>query len=138
VTARGAAANEGVVMDELDTLLWLHLATVGPLVLFKLAVLLVGYLIARLGYRLLLQGVKGEFKFHTKFREGVVDLISVSPGIFFIFMATVLIAVGIVTEKPFETKFSKQATRLGPGSETRLESSAGPPAKPPLPPPSSE
>lgn len=99
-------------MEDLSALIFLHLSTVLPLIIFKLSILIVGYLIAKLGYLLLLAGVKGEFKFHTKFKENVVDLISVSPGIFFIFMATIMISIGIIKDKPFETQYSKEIKTL--------------------------
>ncbi len=88
-------------MDELETTLWLHLATVTPLMIFKLAVLWVGYLIAKLGYDLLVKGVGGSFKFQGEFRGGKADLISASPGIFFIFLATILLAIAVIVDKPW-------------------------------------
>lgn len=130
------AASSGA-MNDIETALWMHVATVLPLVVFKICVLVVGYLIARLGYQLLMHGVKGEFQFHTQFRESVVDLISVSPGIFFIFMATVMIAIGIFVEKPFETSFSSQVTELADdarGTAFEAQREVRRPELPPLPP----
>jgi len=99
-------------MEDLSALIFLHLSTVLPLIIFKLSILIVGYLIAKLGYLLLLAGVKGEFKFHSKFQGNVVDLISVSPGLFFILMATIMISIGIIKDKPFETQYSKNIKTL--------------------------
>jgi len=83
--------------------LWLHVATILPILTFKLAVLFVGYLIARLGYQLLVKGISGQFTFSANFRGGKADLVSASPGIFFILMATILIAIAVLKDKPFET-----------------------------------
>ncbi len=89
-----------------DPGVWLHIVTVAPIMIFKLSVLLVGYLIAKLGYSLLLKGITGEFKFKAEFKGHKADLVSASPGIFFILMATILITVAIVKDKPFETTYT--------------------------------
>lgn len=93
--------------------IWYHVVTVVSLILFKLAVLFVGYLIAKLGYNLLVKGVSGEFKFHTEIKGTKADLVSASPGIFFILMATVLIAVGVLKDKPFETTVTERQIQSG-------------------------
>lgn len=93
--------------------IWYHVVTVSSLVAFKLAVLLVGYLIARLGYELLIKGVTGEFKFRSSLGNTTADLVSASPGIFFILMASVLIAIAIVKDKPFGTTVTTTTTRSG-------------------------
>lgn len=113
-----------------DDSIWYHVVTVGGLVSFKLAVLIVGYLFAKLGHDLLIKGVSGDFKFRTEFRGTKADLVSASPGIFFILMATVLIAVAILKDKPFETKVT--ATSLDSKAEDSLGLGASG-AKPTLP-----
>ena len=70
-------------MDQAGVAIWYHIVTVSSLILFKLAVLGVGYLIAKLGYDLLIKGVSGEFKFKTEIRGTKADLVSASPGIFY-------------------------------------------------------
>jgi hypothetical protein len=102
-----------------DQNIWYHVVTVGGLIFFKLAVLVVGYLIARLGHDLLIKGVTGQFKFHTEIQGSKADLVSASPGIFFILMATVLIAVGVIKDKPFETRVT--TTTLESGGEHTLK-----------------
>jgi hypothetical protein len=89
--------------------IWYHIVTVGALVLFKLCVLFVGYLIARLGHDLLIKGVSGSFQFHSQLKGATADLVSASPGLFFIFMAAVLIAVGVLKDKPFETTVTMES-----------------------------
>lgn len=48
-----------------------HLSSILSILIFKLAVLAVGYLLAKLGYLLLLQGVTGQFKFKGNFQGSV-------------------------------------------------------------------
>lgn len=119
-------------MNELG--IWYHITTVISLLVFKLAVLFVGYLIAKLGFDLLVKGVTGEFKFQTKFKDSTADLISASPGLFFILMATILIAIGILKDKPFETKVTKLEKQLGvqTSAESAVTSKNGD-IKPPVP-----
>lgn len=93
--------------------IWYHVVTVGGLVLFKLAVLLVGYLLARLGHDLLLKGASGQFKFHTEFNGAKADLVSVSPGVFFVLMGTALIATAVIKDKPFQTQVTQSSTKSG-------------------------
>lgn len=113
--------------------IWYHVVTVVSLVIFKLAVLVIGYLIARLGHDLLIKGVSGEFKFHTEFKGTNADLISASPGIFFILMATILIAIGVIKDKPFATKVTR--TQIETAGERRSgEVSASKPDLPVNPP----
>ncbi len=99
--------------------IYYHVVTVGGLISFKLAVLFVGYLIARLGHDLLIKGVTGEFKFHTDIKGTKADLASASPGVFFILMATVLIAIGVIKDKPFETRVT--TTSLASGAEHQFK-----------------
>lgn len=86
-----------------ETGIWYHAITVFSILVFKVATLVVGYLLARLGYDLLIKGVTGEFKFHTEVKGTKADLISASPGLFFILMATIIIGIGIFKTTPFET-----------------------------------
>ncbi len=104
-----------------DQAIWYHVVTVGALLVFKLAVLFVGYLIGKLGYELLVKGVTGQFKFQTEFKGAKADLVSVSPGLFFILMATILIAIGVIKDKPFETKVTSGSVQTAgePGKEKR-------------------
>jgi hypothetical protein len=110
--------------------IWYHVITVGTLLTFKLAVLLVGYLIAKLGYQLLLKGVTGEFKFQTEFKGAKADLASVSPGLFFILMAAILIAVGVIKDKPFETIVTTGVVQTSAESDKATKASDGKPTLP--------
>jgi len=95
--------------------IYYHVVTVGGLILFKLAVLVVGYLIARLGHDLLIKGVSGQFKFQAEIKGTKADLVSASPGLFFTLMATALIVIAVVKDKPFETTVT--TTSLASGAE---------------------
>lgn len=108
---------------------WIHIVTVVTLLSFKLAVLIVGYLIARLGYDLLLKGISGQFTFSTQFKGGKADLVSASPGVFFILMATVMIAIAIIKDKPFETEITERTVA---SSAEQTDTDASEKAKPVL------
>nr|MDJ0666677.1 hypothetical protein [Desulfobacterales bacterium] len=60
------------------------------------------------GHDLLIKGVSGDFKFSTEFKGSKADLVSASPGIFFILMATILIAIGVIKDKPFGTRVTER------------------------------
>ena len=59
--------------------------------------LVIGYLIVRLGYVLLVKGVTGEFRFKGEWFKGAkADLVSVSPGLMFAVLGAVVILVTIL------------------------------------------
>ncbi len=120
-------------MDQYGVAIWYHIVTVSSLILFKLAVLFVGYLIAKLGHDLLIKGISGEFKFHAEIKGTKADLISASPGVFFILMATVLMAVGVIKDKPFETKVTERLIQSGGEQAPQRQASPESPPKPKLP-----
>src|SRR5262245_61845738 len=117
---------------------WYHLVTVGSLVLFKLAVVIVGCLIAKLGHDLLIKGVSGQFKFHSELKGSKADLVSASPGIFFVLMATILITVGVIKDKPFETTIKQgsgtSSVRYAGERDSEKKSDEEKPILPPNPP----
>lgn len=79
-----------------DPLFSYHLVTAVTLLTYKVVTLVIGYLFAKLGYRLFLKGVKGEFKFKYEFKgAGTADLASASPGIFFAFVGVIIIVVAL-------------------------------------------
>lgn len=117
-----------------DGAIWYHVVTVLGLVVFKLAVLVVGFLIARLGHDLLVKGITGEFKFAAQLRGTRADLVSASPGVFFILMATILLAVAILKDKPFETTVSERLVRSAAERTTEPLDDTARPALPDAPP----
>lgn len=112
--------------------IWYHIVTVGGLVSFKLAVLFVGYLIAKLGHDLLIKGVTGQFKFQAEIKGTKADLVSASPGVFFILMATVLIAIGVIKDKPFETRITTTSLESGGERQSKPSQQDSKPALPDL------
>lgn len=87
----------------------LHIITVASILTFKLGVLIVGYFVMKLGHDLFIKGVTGSFEFKGSWVGARADLVSASPGLFFILMGTFLVAVGIVSKNDFESRL-----RLGP------------------------
>ena len=88
---------------------FLHLTTVTGILLFKLSVLVVGYLICKLGYKLFIKGITGGFKLHANIEDSKLDLVSASPGLFFILMGAILIATSIIKDNNFITSIDKSA-----------------------------
>jgi hypothetical protein len=114
-------------MQQINLLIWLHLATVIPLLTFKIVVLVIGYFIAKLGHNLLVQGVSGKFKFSTGFKGMKADLISASPGLFFILMAFLMISLAIIKDTPFSTKYTESLNKEVNNVHQKMESQSKPP-----------
>jgi hypothetical protein len=79
-------------MDD-DTLR--HLITAVSLWSYKVVALVIGFLFTYLGYKLLLRGVSGGFKFSAAYKGAKADVISASPGIFFTLTGTIIIGIGL-------------------------------------------
>jgi hypothetical protein len=65
----------------------------------KVVCFIIGYLIVRLGYKLLELGVTGKFSFSAKWSNFNVGLASVSPGLLFVLLGCAVIAFGIYSDK---------------------------------------
>jgi hypothetical protein len=74
------------------------------IIFLKIICLVVAYLIIRLGYNLIASGVKGEFKFSGKIGGYKADLISVSPGLLFVFLGVLMVCYAISIKKEFRYK----------------------------------
>lgn len=70
--------------------------------LLKLTCFVLGYLVVRLGYKLLVAGVKGEFKFQADLKGMRADLASASPGLLFLLLGVFLIGYAIYVPKVTE------------------------------------
>jgi len=68
-------------------------------VFMKIVCFILGYLTIRLGYLLIASGARGEFKFSAKFAGIKADLASISPGLLFVLLGTILIGYAIYVEK---------------------------------------
>ena len=116
--------------DTSSDALVLHITTVLGILVFKLTVLVVGYLFARLGYNLLIKGVGGEFKLRTELKGMKADLVSASPGLFFIAMATVMIGVAIWKDKPFSIQLQRGSSSEFVNDESSDQTLEKPPTIP--------
>jgi hypothetical protein len=69
-------------------------------ILMKCLCFILGYLTIRLGYQLIALGVRGEFKFAASLGGARADLVSLSPGLLFVFLGVLLIGYAMYLEKP--------------------------------------
>ncbi|TWJ03528.1 hypothetical protein JN11_01074 [Mucilaginibacter frigoritolerans] len=72
------------------------------IILEKIICFIIGYLIIRLGYNLIVSGIKGEFKFSSDYKGFRGALKSSSPGLLFVLLGAVLIAFTLFSKKTFE------------------------------------
>jgi hypothetical protein len=72
-----------------------HLMSLLLLLSYKIAALTTGYLFVKLGYKLLVKGISGDFKFSAEYKGVKADVVSASPGIFFILMGTIIVGIAL-------------------------------------------
>lgn len=96
------AANAGLARTGLSE----SIVALILIICMKVVVFVTGYLIVRLGYNLILSGAKGEFKFKTKLLDFQADLASISPGLLFVLLGTILIGWALFVPKPVDFSFS--------------------------------
>ena len=97
----------------MQTEIIMHIITALTVLSYKLGLLIVGYLVTRMGYNLLIKGVTGEFKFKGEVAGHKADIASASPGIFFVFLGVVLLAVATVNKSHFETDYPNEGQSSG-------------------------
>lgn len=68
-------------------------------VLVKIFCFYLGYLIVKLGYNLMKEGIRGEFKFFAEFTKLKGGLISASPGLLFLLLGVILIGYAMSIKK---------------------------------------
>ena len=93
----------------MDIALAEHLISAATALTAKLAMLIIGYKVTKLGHDLLVKGVTGEFKFSGSYNGAKGDLISASPGLLFLLLGVVVLAVAITKSVPFNTTVEQQA-----------------------------
>lgn len=71
-------------------------------IFFKLVVIILAYKTIKLGYDLLLRGVKGDFQFSSEISGYKADLRSASPGLLFVVLGCAIMAIAIVEKFPQE------------------------------------
>lgn len=79
-----------------------------PIFFYKTLILFVGYLVVKMGFTLLREGIKGEFKFRSSFSEYKADLVSVSPGTLFVLLGVILLVIAIILKNPYEIKLGNK------------------------------
>jgi len=75
-----------------------HIVSVFSALSYKIVTLIIGYLIVKLGYKLLVTGVKGKFKFKGNYQGAKADLASSSPGLLFLLLGVFLLITSVVTK----------------------------------------
>ena len=100
-------------------------ATLGLAVIlttYKIVSFIVGYLVIKLGYKLIQQGVKGEFNFSSEYKGVKGGLVSSSPGLLFVLLGTFVICFAIFSRNPLYINDTGNAgqqveTNNNPGSK---------------------
>lgn len=77
----------------------LYLISYSLVIIMKITCFTLGYKIIKLGYNLILAGIKGEFKFSSQFVGFKADLTSLSPGLLFVLLGVLLMMVAIYINK---------------------------------------
>lgn len=97
-------------------------------VLIKLAAIIVGYKITKLGHDTLVRGVKGEFDFGGKIKSTAeLKLVSASPGLFFVLFGSFVIMWAIYVDKPIKFSYvpASQPPAISSVSPESMESDSG-------------
>jgi len=88
--------------------------------LMKVTCFILGYLIVRLGFDLIRDGVKGEFTFKSSLGGFKADLVSVSPGLLFVLLGVILIGYSMWVNKSFSTNERETVTTRPKGSTNSI------------------
>jgi len=76
-------------------------------VIVKLAAIIAGYGIIKMGYEALMKGVKGEFDFGGKTKSDIeFKLVSTSPGLFFVLFGAFIIIWALFVKQPMHFSYS--------------------------------
>lgn len=92
--------------------------------IIKLVCFYLGYSIVKLGYNLITQGVRGEFKFFAEYTKLKGGLISASPGLLFLLLGVILIGYAMNIKKEVsldsyvDTKKNLQHDTFAPVSDS--------------------
>ncbi|MDB5090255.1 MAG: hypothetical protein JWR09_4249 [Mucilaginibacter sp.] len=97
----------------LNTMTAEQLTLINLILLFtlKIIVFILGYLTIRLGYKLVKDGITGNFKFHTELKGYKAILQSGSPGLLFVLLGTMLIGYAMFTDKTIPYKNKKEQVK---------------------------
>ena len=86
----------------------LILADLALIFTLKCICVVLGYKIIKLGYSLLNDGIKGNFKFSLGYHGFKSGLVSASPGLLFVFLGVCLIVAGLWINKNIQFESSKK------------------------------
>ena len=84
----------------------------------KIIAVVVGYKIVKLGYNLLVKGIKGEFTFSGELHGFTADLRSASPGLLFLLLGCILVIS--VLSIQYEQRVGKTINLKSPVSSMEL------------------
>jgi hypothetical protein len=104
-----------------DQQFWLLIANFSAILLVKLSLIFVAAMTIYLGYKLLVQGVKGEFKFNTEMQGVKADLVSASPGTFFVLLGVIVLITAIQTKYSIPIGQKASNTTATKNSEQKTE-----------------
>lgn len=102
-------SHAAISADQYIRLATLSLAFIAVL---KCMVLSFGFAIVILGYRLLQQGIRGEFKFKSQLAGAKADLASASPGTFFVLLGIVLMGSALAIQYTIPIRQTVRARAL--------------------------
>lgn len=88
----------------------MHFISALPMWTIKLTSIIVGYLVVRLGYNLLMAGVKGEFTFTSDMKGIKAGLASTSPGLLFLLLGVILMIYAVSPTTSFQTTIPTKET----------------------------
>lgn len=92
----------------------------------RITCFILGFLTIRLGYQLILKGAKGEFKFSSSLAGLKSKLESLSPGLLFLLLGTILIGYGMSVKREVileETKNNNHKRVILPNNSDLLNDS---------------
>ena len=95
-------------------LLLAYLVSLALIMVMKIVCFVLGYLTVRLGYKLIVSGVTGEFKLAATLGGLKADLASVSPGLLFVLLGVLLIGYAIGLSKDVTVALPTQAAKAAP------------------------
>ena len=102
------------------------------LLIMKLAAIIAGYGIIKMGYEALVKGVKGEFDFGGKAKNDFeFKLVSASPGLFFVLFGSFIIVWSLFVKQPLHFQYDSDWAEVKNGKPAPEQSQ--PPAQPSTP-----
>lgn len=108
------------ILCDINYLESIELIKVNLLYIFviKVLCLLLGFIIVWLGFKLILLGAKGEFKFSTDSKGIKARLESSSPGLLFVLLGVLLMCYALFVKKELENTYQTNESRKAKKIET--------------------